>query len=96
MSLPSRMHFIKNGEVVHQIFVNCGWFFDKANLVDYILDAINDKSRVEQVDPKEVLKDVDYTHIVLYNHVIRKDMLQKHLFGDLTTEQFLETVIEEK
>lgn len=63
MSMPSRIHFYKNGFPVASAFINCGWFYDEIKVVKTLLRYA----------------DQDWNHCVAYNVTYYKGQLEQHL-----------------
>lgn len=53
MSLPNRAIFYKNGEVVMQSFVNCGWILTRKTVIQAVERAI--ASQAERFDWDQVV-----------------------------------------
>lgn len=63
MSMPSRIHFYKNGFPVASAFINCGWSYDEIEVVKTLLRYA----------------DQDWNHCVAYNVTYYKDQLEARL-----------------
>lgn len=63
MSMPSRIHFYKNGFPVASAFINCGWSYDEIEVVKTLLRYA----------------DQDWNHCVAYNVTCYKDQLEARL-----------------
>ncbi|QIW86832.1 hypothetical protein AHP1_11 [Aeromonas phage Ahp1_CNU-2021] len=63
MSMPSRIHFYKNGFPVASAFINCGWYYDEIEIIKTLLRYV----------------DQDWNHCVAYNVTYYKDQLECQL-----------------
>ena len=76
MSLPSRLHFISNGETIGDTFVNVGWFLDAKRIEELIRESINCNRELFKECDKIALYNMEFTKKEIYETGRQSEMIK--------------------